>query len=325
MTPTLPDRDAAAVRRLGDALDDLVSGIDEAAAGPPGARPLVVPGGSGPDPRPRRRTLALVAAAAVLVAGLAAVALTRSGDDGTVTAATDGATAPASTSAPTPDPGSGGDAAVRQAALDMVLPVDGVGARRMVEVTVALDRLARAECDIPGHGGMVLGHRFEEDLLPDVDDIRERGLVTPVVDETGVVSVPAADRPCYDAAIPEYQEAFEAAVTFIEGARDLRADPASAPAQAEAAACTRAALPGHDDVTGIDGVWALVDEARTLSGAELDARSRELAEVFVECSAPYYDWQREQLLARRAQVVAGHDDLIDRLATRLTAAGYQPS
>jgi hypothetical protein len=168
---------------------------------------------------------------------------------------------------------------------------------------------------------------FEVGALPDLEGLRAQGLVPITADESEIVGITAADQECYDAARPDLDPAFEVAVRWIETeVRPLRDTAEGRPLADEAAACTRTALPGHDDLlTDVDSILGLATEVQlSLQGEALRTRSLELAEVFATCSGPYYAWQAEVLRARRPAAEAANAAVVASVTEIFAEIGYPP-
>lgn len=212
-------------------------------------------------------------------------------------------------------------------ALDLATPVDGSSARTTVEVMVWSDAHRRGECDVEGHSAVSATDRFDATNFPDFEQLLTEGLAPPLPEgdglDEGVVSLTPEQEECYLAVLPELDAVQAIGSRWVdEEVAPLRSSGEGQRLADGAVSCTRER--GGQEAAEVDDFESLLGMGVGLESEESDQRDLELAEVFVTCTRPYYDWQRDVLLERRPQYQADHAETLAALSAALADAGYTP-
>lgn len=292
--------------------------LDDATSTPPPAR-SGADLAAGREMLRRRRgveTVAGLAAAALVAVTLgAALAGPDPASDGSTGFATDPPAAPTRTpAAARPDP------TVLSDVIDAAFPLPGPAQRRNIRVQTFLHGWGIERCG--GTAGPIdsTADRFEQDVLPDLELIRERGFTEPTQQ-----SMRGVDEDCQigaelQAAAPAWGEWRELLGPWLDLVDQTLQDERLRSLQAPMAECLRqtTGLPIDD----ADPVGSLFDSAddRDATGQQ----QRQTAAAFADCGADYFGTLEALLLDLRPAYVAQRRELLEDFAQQIEAMGYAP-
>jgi hypothetical protein len=293
--------------------------LDQATRTAPPAPPVTVHLAAGRTRLRRRRLgaagVGLAAAAILAVAASGVLAGSPRAGDEPSRFATEG---PSST--PTPDTSA---PTVLQDVIDAAYPLPGDAQLRNIRVQTFLHGWGLERCGGKAAPPDSTADRFEQDLLPSLSLIRERGFTEPMQesfegfrDDCQIGDELAAHAPAWE----DWRDLMGPWLQHADGVQED--EDLVAPRQAMAE-CLREAT--DLDISDEDPVGSLLDAADGAgSRGATDADQMERAVAFADCGAGYFGRFEELLLEARPAFVEEHRGLLKRFARQLTALGYVP-
>ena len=279
--------------------------VDEAtAAAPPAPHPTVDLAAGRSRLRRRRAT---VTGAGLVVATVAALAL------GVAVTGSPRADAPTTGYAHEPPAPT-----VLSDVADAAFPTPGRAALRNIRVETFLRSWGVTTCGGTGAPLDSTADRFEQDTLPSLELIRERGFSEPVLE-----SFKGAREDCQigdelQAVASAFEDWSALSGPWSQLVESTLEDPGLTALEAPMAECLRSA-------TGLD--VSVRNPATSFLGAvdgSSDAAKQEAAIAYADCGADYFGELERLLLAQRPVYVAEHRALLERFAAQLTGLGYSP-
>lgn len=202
--------------------------------------------------------------------------------------------------------------------IDAAFPTPGRAALRNIRVQTFLRSWGVTTCGGTGAPLDSTADRFEQDTLPSLELIREKGFTEPVVE-----SFEGAREDCQigdelQAVAPAFEDWFELTGPWHQLVETTTADPGLTALEAPMADCLR-------EATGL-GVNDRSPATSFLGAADgIDnARRERAAAAYADCGADYFGELEALLLAQRPAYVAEHRALLERFAAQLAALGYAP-
>jgi len=265
----------------------------------------------------RRRAVETVAglAAVALVAVTIGAALTGTdpATEGSTGFATDPPAAPTATAA-RPDP------TVLSDVVDAAFPLPGPAQRRNIRVQTFLRGWGIERCGGTAAPIDSTADRFEQDVLPDLELIRERGFTEPVQESTRGVDEDCQIGDLLQAAAPAWGEWRELVGPWLDLVDETLGDEGLVALRAPMAECLRQATGlAIDDA---DPVGSLFDAADDRDAT--DQEQRQTAAAFADCGADYFGRLEGLLRDERPAYVEQHRDLLEDFAHQIAAMGYAP-
>ena len=284
--------------------------VDEATSAPPTAPH---PGSDLAEGRARlRRRRTGMAGAGLVAATVAALAI------GTALAGSPRAeTPPGYVREPTSTPVATEPTALSDV-VDAAFPTPGRAALRNIRVQTFLRSWGVDACGGTGAPLDSTADRFEQDKLPSLELIREKGFTEPVLE-----SFDGARDDCQigdelQAAAPAFEDWSALTAPWHELVQTTLEDPGLTALEPPMADCLRTA-------TGLD--VADRNPATSFVGAADgvdDAERQQAAEAYADCGADYFGEFERLLLAQRPSYVDQHRALLEEFAAQLVALGYTP-
>jgi hypothetical protein len=202
--------------------------------------------------------------------------------------------------------------------VDAAFPTPGGAALRNIRVQTFVRSWAVDQCG--GHGAPAdsTSDRYEQNVLPSLELIREKGFTEPSQE-----SFEGARDDCQigdelQAAAPAFEDWFALAGPWHELVQSTLKDPGLTALKTPMAECLTAAtglrVSSRDPATSFLGA---------VDGSEDAARQQE-AVAYADCGADYFGRLEELLLAQRPAYVAQHRALIEQFAVQLAGLGYTP-
>jgi len=204
--------------------------------------------------------------------------------------------------------------------VDAAFPTPGRAALRNIRVRTFLRSWGVERCGGTGAPADSTADRYEQDVLPNLELIREKGFSEPSSE-----SFDGARDDCQigeelQAAAPAFEEWFALAGPWHELVRATLKDPGLAALRTPMAECLRAATglsvsdqdPAGSFLGAIDG-----------AGSDGSVLHRE-AVAYADCGVPYFGKLEQLLLEQRPAYVEQHRQLLGRFAGQVAALGYTP-
>jgi hypothetical protein len=217
-----------------------------------------------------------------------------------------------------PSPTAATEPSVLSDVVDAAFPTPGGAALRNMRVQTFLRSWGVDRCGGTGAPVDSTADRFEQDLLPSLELIRQKGFTEPVEE-----SFAGARKDCQigdelQAAAPAWPAWSELTGPWHELVEATLQDPGLTALKAPMADCLRSA-------TGLD-VSARDPATSFLGGMDdtSDAQKQEGAGAYADCGADYFGELEELLLARRPAYVDQHRRLLEQFAAQLAGLGYTP-
>lgn len=207
--------------------------------------------------------------------------------------------------------------------VDSVFLVPGNEQLRTIRVSNFTRALMFKGCGGEGPPLDSTADRFMQQLFPDLDLIRERGLVEsqPTVDADPPAANCDAGSSGLDRKLPSREAAFNLIQPWLDLVETALQDPTLTSLKEPMWECMteKSGLEVGQDVPA-DFLKA-VNLALSASGpTDLTV----LSEIYADCSGAYFDRLRGMLLDQRPAMVERNRELLERYATELVAAGYVP-
>ena len=256
-------------------------------------------------------------AALVLVAVAAGAALTGSSPaSGRSTGvATDPPAAPTAT--PTP---ATRDHTILSDVIDAAFPLPGPAQRRNIRVQTFLSGWGVERCGGTAAPIDSTADRFEQDVLPDLELIRERGFTEPTVESRRGIDEDCQIGDMLQAAAPAWGAWRDLLGPWLDLVDETLQDERLRALRAPMAACLRQATGA--DIDDEDPVGSLFDRADSRNAT--DQERRQTAVAFADCGADYFGTLEALLLDRRPAYVEQHRVLLEDFAQQIEAMGYTP-
>ena len=210
------------------------------------------------------------------------------------------------------------DPSVRSDVVDAAFPTPGRAALRNIRVRTFLRSWGVDACGGTGAPMDSTADRYEQNLLPSLELIREKGFTEPSLE-----SFEGARDDCQIgdelvAVAPAWQDWFELSGPWHQLVETTLEDPEVAALEAPMAACLRTAtgldVDDRDPATSFVGATDGVDRAER----------QQAAEAYADCGADYFGKIEQLLLAQRPAYVAQHRELLEQFAAQLAGLGYAP-
>jgi hypothetical protein len=202
--------------------------------------------------------------------------------------------------------------------VDAAFPTPGQAALRNIRVQTFVRSWGVSACGGTGAPADSTSDRFEQDVLPSLQLIREKGFTEPSQE-----SFKGARDDCeigdeLQAAAPAWQEWFDLAGPWHELVQTVLEDSELTALRAPMAQCLHTAtgvdVDAHDPATSFLGA---------MDGASSAERQRDAA-AYADCGADYFGEVERLLLAQRPAYVSLHRQLLEQFAVQLVALGYTP-
>jgi hypothetical protein len=220
---------------------------------------------------------------------------------------------PTTTARPAP-----GDPYVLRDVVDAAFPTPGQAALRNIRVQTFVRSWGVDQCGGTGAPVDSTADRFEQDVLPSLDLIREKGFTEPSQE-----SFKGARDDCeigdeLQAAAPAFQDWFALAGPWHELVQSTLQDPELTALEAPMADCLRTAT--GLDVDDGDPATSFLGAVDGADGADRD----QAAAAYADCGADYFGQLERLLLAKRPAYVAQHRSLLEQFAAQMVTLGYTP-
>ena len=289
--------------------------LDEATGAAPPAPHLAADLAAGRS-RLRRRTGAvaggLAAAAVVAIAGGSMLGGSPEAADDQVGYATEH---PSATSMPAPT-----DSPVLRDVIDAAFPTPGDGQLRNIRVQTFLRSWGVQQCGGQGAPLDSTADRFEQDLFPSLDLIREKGFT-----EEPAESFAGSREDCQigdeiQTQAPAFEDWRELTSPWHELADTVLRDESLVALKQPMAQCLRqtTGLEVDDEDPAGSFLGAMDGSSRTLQAL------RQRAAAYADCGASYFGRLEQLLLDARPAMVDEHRELLEDFARQITALGYRP-
>jgi len=203
--------------------------------------------------------------------------------------------------------------------IDAVFPTPGRAALRNIRVQTFLRSWGVDRCGGTGAPLDSTADRFEQDTLPSLELIREKGFTEPVAE-----SFAGAREDCQigfelQAAAPAFEDWYALAGPWDQLVEATLEDPELTALEAPMADCLREAT--GLDVSDRNPATSFVGAA---DGVDRDDRREQAAVAYADCGADYFGELEALLLAQRPAYVEQHRALLERFAAQLAGLGYTP-
>jgi hypothetical protein len=202
--------------------------------------------------------------------------------------------------------------------VDAAFPTPGDAALRNIRVNTFIRSWGVDACG--GRGAPVdsTAYRFEQNVLPNLELIRDKGFTEPDGESGKGVRDDCQIGDALEAGAPAFEEWYALAGPWHEVVQATLRDPGVTTLEAPMAQCLHAA-------TGLE-VDAR-DPATSFLGAvdgSGGARTHQDAAAYADCGADYFGEIEQLLLAQRPAYVAQHRQLLEQFAVELAGLGYVP-
>lgn len=202
--------------------------------------------------------------------------------------------------------------------IDAAFPTPGRAALRNIRVQTFLRSWGVDRCGGTGAPVDSTADRFEQDTLPNLELIREKGFTEPSQE-----SFKGARDDCQigdelEAAAPAWRGWFDLTGPWHELVQTTLEDPRLTALKTPMAECLRAA-------TGLD--VSARNPATSFLGAvdgSDSAERQQAADAYADCGTDYFGELERLLLAERPAYVEQHRQLLERFADQLVVLGYTP-
>jgi hypothetical protein len=202
--------------------------------------------------------------------------------------------------------------------VDAAFPTPGRAALRNIRVQTFVRSWGVDQCGGTGAPVDSTADRFEQDVLPNLGLIREKGFTEPVRESFKGARSGCEIGDVLRAAAPAFEDWFALAGPWHELVQGTLDDPGLTALKAPMADCLRTAtglaVSDRDPASSFVGALDGVDDA---------ARERAAA-AYAECGADYFGRLEQLLLAQRPAYVEEHRALLEGFAAQLATLGYTP-
>jgi hypothetical protein len=202
--------------------------------------------------------------------------------------------------------------------VDAAFPTPGQAALRNIRVQTFLRSWGVTSCGGTGAPADSTSDRFEQDVLPSLELIREKGFTEPSQESFKGARADCEIGDELQAAAPAWQRWFGLAGPWHQLVQTVLEDPGLDALRAPMAQCLHTAtgveVSAHDPATSFVGA---------MDGASSAERQRD-AVAYADCGADYFGEMEQLLLAQRPAYVSLHRQLLEQFAAQLVGLGYRP-